>query len=99
MPTFWSGGRKGDGRRLAAGLVLFVVWGSLATNTDASVGPEPPPGTHPLLEYSFDTGDIVGDWATNVLDTSGWLDGELVGGPGSAAGSCTTARSGASPRN
>ena len=86
MPTFWSGGWKGVSRRFAVGLVCFVVWGSLATGVQASVGPEPPPGTVFLVEYAFDSGDIVGDQLANILDPTGWLDGKIEDSPATVPG-------------
>jgi hypothetical protein len=86
MPTIWSGGRKGVSRRLAVGLVCFVVWGLLSTGVNASVGPEPPPGTVFLVEYGFDSGDIVGDQLANILDPTGWLDGQIVDSPATVPG-------------
>jgi hypothetical protein len=86
MPTFWSGGRMGISRRLAVGLVCFFVWGSLATGLNASMGPEPPPGTVFLVDYGFDSDQIVGDQLENVLDPTGWLNGQIVGSPATVAG-------------
>lgn len=77
--------------------VVFVakrhvfLWGTLVLLLFAPAmaradGPEIPSGTRDVAEYGFDSDQIDGTKLSNILDPTGWLDGQIFGNPASATG-------------
>jgi hypothetical protein len=68
---------------ILVGTVCLIVVGPSAASAD---GPEIPPGAKDLAEYRFESDQIDGSNLSNVLDPTGWLDGQIFGEPTTVPG-------------